>query len=398
MTAVDDLVHRHLLDQPGTDLPGRGRIAELVRRADPLLPVDEVAAAVARVTARVSGLGPLEPLLADPLVSDILVNGPGPVWIERAGRLERTELSLDRPTIDLIVERVLAPLGRRVDPLTPVADGRLADGSRVHVIVPPLAVDGPCLTIRRFGTRPVELSEIASRPVADLLRWAVQARCNVLVVGATGSGKTTLLNAMAAHIPSHERVVTVEDAAELRLPSEHVIRLETRPASAEGTPAVSARELVRNALRMRPDRLVIGEVRGGEALDLVQAMNTGHNGSLSTLHANGCHDALHRLETLVLLAGVGLPLDAVRAHLVAAVDVVVHVERGPDGSRRVVAVAEVAPDPPVPGASPTVRLLADADRLLGHPTRGSRLGSSPAPAAVTAANEPAEPTDPEPEP
>ncbi|NLD76738.1 MAG: CpaF family protein [Acidimicrobiales bacterium] len=379
MTTVDEVVHRHLLDRAGAELPGRGHIAELIRRMDPLLPADEVAAAVARVTARVSGLGPLESLLADPLVSDVLVNGPGPVWMEREGVLERTSLELDRPTIELIIERVLAPLGRRVDPLSPVADGRLADGSRVHVIVPPLAVDGPCLTIRRFGARAASLDDMAAPHMVDLLRWAVRSRCNVLVVGATGSGKTTLLNAMAAHIPPHERVVTVEDAAELRLPSEHVIRLETRPASAEGTPAVTARELVRNALRMRPDRLIIGEVRSGEALDLVQAMNTGHNGSLSTLHANGCNDALHRLETLVLLAGVGLPLDAVRSHLAAAVDLVVHVERAGSGVRRVVAVAEVASGPPAPGEAPAVRLLADAERVIGEAVRGSRLSAGDAP-------------------
>ncbi len=379
MTAVDELVHRQLLDRPGHDLPAQGEIAELVRRADPLLPVDQVTQAVARVTARISGLGPLEPLLTDPLVSDILVNGPGPVWIERAGRLEQTSLQLDRATIELLVERVLAPLGRRVDPMTPVADGRLADGSRVHVIVPPLAVDGPCLTIRRFGARPVELAEIAAGPVAEVLRWAVRSRANVVVVGATGSGKTTLLNALAATIPESERIVTVEDAAELRLPSDHVVRLETRPASAEGTPAVTARELVRNALRMRPDRLIIGEVRGGEALDLVQAMNTGHNGSLSTLHANGCHDALHRLETLVLIAGVGLPLSAVRAHLVAAVDLVVHVARVASGARQVVAVAEVAPEPPPGGATPAVRVLADHRTVLDHPRRPPRSGDEPWP-------------------
>lgn len=377
MTAVDDIVHRHLLDTAGADLPALGHIAELVRRADPLLPVDEVAAAVARVTARVSGLGPLEGLLADPQVSDILVNGPGPVWIERSGTLERTTLELDRASIELIIERVLAPLGRRVDPLTPVADGRLADGSRVHVIVPPLAVDGPCLTIRRFGTRPVVLEEIAEGPVADLLRWAVRARCNIVVVGATGSGKTTLLNALAASIPADERVVTVEDAAELRLPSDHVIRLETRPASAEGTPAVTSRELVRNALRMRPDRLVIGEVRGGEALDLIQAMNTGHNGSLSTLHANGCADALHRLETLVLLAGVGLPLQAVRAQIGAAVDLVVHVERALNGARRVVAVGEVVGGPLPPGEALDVRIVADSERVVAAPERRSRVSAPP---------------------
>ncbi len=379
--SVDDLVHRELLAGPQQAVPGPEQIGALVRRVDPLLSAGEVAGAVARVRARMAGLGPLEALLADPAVTDVLVNGPGPVWVERAGVLHATDLHLDRAVIDLVVERILAPLGRRVDPLNPVADGRLADGSRVHVIVPPLAVDGPCLTIRRFGTRAVPLVELAPAPVDHLLGWAVRSRANVLVVGATGSGKTTLLNALAAELPPAERVITVEDAAELRLPSAHVVRLETRPASAEGTPAVTARELVRNALRMRPDRLVIGEVRGGEALDLVQAMNTGHNGSLSTLHANGCHDALHRLETLVLLAGVGLPLDAVRAHLAAAVDLVVHVGRSGQGRRMVTAVGE-----PVPvgsggggGFVPGVRLLVDGGRPVGDPVRPARDRSHPWP-------------------
>ena len=377
--AVDDAVHRELLTGSPGDLPGPEHIGALVRRADPLLSAAEVAGAVARVRARMAGLGPLEPLLQDPDVTDILVNGPGPVWVERKGELEETDLHLDRAVIDLVVERILAPLGRRVDPLNPVADGRLADGSRVHVIVPPLAVDGPCLTIRRFGALAVPLSDLATPPVEHLLRWAVRSRANVLVVGATGSGKTTLLNALAAGLPRSERVVTVEDAAELRLPSDHVIRLETRPASAEGTAAVSARELVRNALRMRPDRLVIGEVRGGEALDLVQAMNTGHNGSLSTLHANGCHDALHRLETLVLLAGVGLPLHAVRAHLAAAVDLVVHVTRAAHGRRLVAAVGEpVAPAMGDP-ASPAVRLLVDRGEIVAEPSRPARDPSCPWP-------------------
>jgi pilus assembly protein CpaF len=378
--SVDDVVHRELLAGSPGAVPGPEHIGALVRRADPLLPAGEVAGAVARVRARMAGLGPLEVLLADPSVTDILVNGPGPVWVERNGELAVTDLHLERSVIDLVVERILAPLGRRVDPLNPVADGRLPDGSRVHVIVPPLAVDGPCLTIRRFGARAVPLADLAPGPAAHLLGWAVRARANVLVVGATGSGKTTLLNALAAEIPRSERVVTVEDAAELRLPSDHVVRLETRPASVEGSPAVTARELVRNALRMRPDRLVIGEVRGGEALDLVQAMNTGHNGSLSTLHANGCHDALHRLETLVLLAGVGLPLDAVRAHLAAAVDLVVHVARCGQGRRQVTAVAEPSSvEAGRHGAAPGVRLLVDGARVVAEPGRPSRDPACPWP-------------------
>ncbi len=382
-TLLDEVVHAQVLGEASGRPPGPARLAELVRRADPLLSAAEVAVAVRRLLARVSGLGPLQDLLADPAVTDVLVNGPGPVWVERAGRLAPTEVVVDRPTIDLLVERIVAPLGRRVDPASPVVDGRLADGSRVHVVVPPLAVDGPCITIRRFAARPIELDTVAGPDTVALLRWAVRARANLVVVGGTGSGKTTLLNALASEIPRTERVITVEDAAELRLPSDHVVRLETRPASVEGVAAVSCRELVRNALRMRPDRLVVGEVRGGEALDMVQAMSTGHDGALSTLHANGCEDALRRLETLVLLAAVGLPLHAVRDHLAAAIDLVVHIARDADGRRRVVEVAEVLP----PGAPPdrasigpgaaaagrtATRGLADAHGVLALPRRAPR--------------------------
>jgi pilus assembly protein CpaF len=243
-------------------------------------------------------------------------------------------------------------------------DGRLPDGSRVHVVVPPLAVDGPYVTIRRFGARAVALDEFAAPPVAALLRAAVAARANLVVVGGTGSGKTTLLNALAAEIDPRERIVTIEDAAELRLPGDHVVRLETRPASVDGPGAVTARDLVRSALRMRPDRLLVGEVRGGEALDLLQAMNTGHDGSLSTLHANGCADALRRLETLVLLAGIGLPLDAVRDHIGAAVDLIVHLVRGPEGRRSVVEVAEVSGGD---GGPIGVRSLAVGPQIVARP-------------------------------
>lgn len=385
---VDDLVHAQLLGEAGLEPPGATRIAELVRRADPLLSADDVIDAVGRVQARVSGLGPLDRFLADPQVTDVLVNGPGPVWLERAGRVEVTDVVLDRSTIDLLVERIVAPLGRRVDPASPVVDGRLADGSRVHVVVPPLAVDGPCVTIRRFATRSIDLATVAEPGTVELLRWAVRARSNLIVVGGTGSGKTTLLNALATSIPRTERVVTVEDAAELRLPSDHVVRLETRPSSVEGIAAVSCRDLVRNALRMRPDRLVVGEVRGGEALDMVQAMNTGHDGSLSTLHANGCEDGVRRLETLVLLAGVGLPLDAVRDHLAAAVDLVVHIARDGRGGRRIAEVAEVLgpedrPHPTALGADRrATRSIADAQGVHALPVRSGREPSAgpPSPA------------------
>ncbi|HEX2578272.1 MAG TPA: CpaF family protein [Aquihabitans sp.] len=381
--ALDVLVHRRVL-AGGAGPPEPEDIAALVREVDPLRPPAHVAATVRRVLARVRGLGPLEALLADPEVTDVLVNGPGPVWVERHGRLTATSTTLDRATIDLLVERIVAPLGRRVDPASPVVDARLADGSRVHVVVPPLAIDGPCLTIRRFSVRRIELAEVAPPPVVALLRWAVRARANVLVSGGTGSGKTTLLNALAASIPAGERIVTVEDAAELRLAADHVVRLETRPSSVEGVAPVSCRDLVRNALRMRPDRLIVGEVRGGEALDMVQAMNTGHDGSLSTLHANGADDALRRLETLVLLAGVGLPLDAVRDHLRSAVDLVVHIARDGTGRRRVTEVAEVLPpgsaDPPQRTGG-ALRPLADARGVLALPSRRVREPSAGPPSA-----------------
>ncbi|MGI8710479.1 MAG: CpaF family protein [Acidimicrobiales bacterium] len=388
MSTLADLVHRRILDEGGAiAAAGPARLAALVRQMDPLLPAGVVATIVEAVQARMTGLGPLDPLLGDPAVTDVLVNGPGPVWVERAGRLERTSITLDRAAIELLAERIVAPLGRRVDPSSPVVDGRLPDGSRVHVVVPPLAIDGPCLAIRRFAARPVPLAAIAAPAVAELLGWAVRSRANLLVVGGTGSGKTTLLNALGQEIPAGERVITVEDAAELRLASDHVVRLESRPASADGATEVTCRDLVRNALRMRPDRLVVGEVRGSEALDMVAAMNTGHDGSLSTLHANGCEDALRRLETLVLLAGTGLPLDAVRDHIAAAVDLVVHVARAGDGARRVVEVAEVVPVGGGPDQAPgpqghrrATRPVADHERLLGdlvRPAREPRAGAAP---------------------
>jgi pilus assembly protein CpaF len=287
-----------------------------------------------------------------------------------------------------LVEQVVAPLGRRVDPASPVVDARLADGSRVHVVVPPLAVDGPCVTIRRFAARAVALEDMAPPGTAALLRWAVKARANLVVSGGTGSGKTTLLNALGREVAAGERIVTVEDAAELRLPSDHVVRLESRPASAEGTGEVSCRELLRNALRMRPDRLVVGEVRGAEAFDLLQAMNTGHDGSLSTVHANGAAEAIGRLETLALLAGVGLTQETVRDHLAVALDLVVHVSRGADGTRRVTEVIEV-PGPAAGRGSvppPRARLLADGGGLQATAQRGGREPSAgPPPSPVTAA-------------
>jgi pilus assembly protein CpaF len=337
--------------------------------------VAEVDAAVARVQARIGGLGQLDPLLADPEVSEVMVNGPGPVWVERHGRIERTAAVLDTATILHLLQRIVTPLGLRIDPSSPMVDARLPDGSRVNAVVPPLAIDGPCLTIRRFGARTVPLEAVAAPPVVALLRWAVVNRWNVVVSGGTGAGKTTLLNALAAAIGSGERVVTVEDAAELRIPHPHVVRLEARPASVEGLGAVTIRQLVRNALRMRPDRLIVGEVRGAEALDMLQAMNTGHEGSLSTCHANAPDDALRRLETMVLMGEVSLPLSAVREQLTAAVDLVVQIARRPDGSRGIALVAEVVDEP---GRCRT-RPLADGQHVFALPRRRPRSPSATAP-------------------
>ena len=370
MEHLVDALHRGLLEQPRSfageeNGTGEAAVADLrawAREHEPLLPAAALDAVVARVRARVEGLGPLEPLLDDPTVDEVMLNGGGEVWVERHGRLRPTAVVVDEPTALALIERIVAPLGLHVDRASPLVDARLPDGSRVNAVVRPLAVDGPCLTIRRFGARRVELAEVASPGVARLLAWAVRARSNVVVCGGAGAGKTTLLNAIAAEIPDDERVVTIEDAAELRLPGRHVVRLEARPASAEGAGEVRVRDLVRNALRMRPDRIVVGEVRAGEALDMLQAMNTGHEGSLSTCHANSPADALRRLETLVLMGDVALPLAAVREQVRAALDLVVQIARRPDGGRRVVAVAEVAPDA---GAGPGAPLRA---RPLTGPT------------------------------
>jgi pilus assembly protein CpaF len=376
--AVADRVHRLVLEERPDGSGLRRRITELARLEAPLLDDDGVGRLVEAVVARTVGLGALEPVLADPEVTEVMVNGPGPVWIERGGHLHRLDVWLDRREVELLVERVVAPLGLRVDRTSPLVDARLADGSRVNAVVPPLALDGPYLTIRRFGARAIGLGELAPPGVADLLGWAVRARCNVLVSGGTGAGKTTLLNALAGCIPPGERVVTIEDAAELRLPLEHVVRLEARPANAEGAGEVRVRELVRNALRMRPDRIVVGEVRGAEALDMLQAMNTGHEGSLSTCHANGPADALRRLETMVLSGAPGLPLAAVREQVAAAVDLVVQVARVAGGRRAVVAVDEVVPLGDERGDHPlVVRSLATSAGLHALPSRVVRSAAGP---------------------
>jgi pilus assembly protein CpaF len=386
--ALKERVHRRLvaaggiveLDEPGRDLAVRSHLAELLRDEAPLLAGARHERLLSELTHEVSGLGPLEPLLADPEVTEVMLNGPGRAFVERGGRLEPAALDLDDPTIVRLVERVIAPLGLRIDRSSPMVDARLADGSRLHAVIPPLAVDGPAVTIRRFGARDVPLEAFGLDGAAGgFLRDAVAAGWNLLVAGGTSAGKTTLLNALSGAIPADERVVTIEETAELRLRRPHVVRLEARPANAEGAGGVSVRALVRAALRMRPDRIVVGEVRGGEALDMLQALNTGHDGSLSTVHANGLDDALPRVETLVLMAGVGLPLEAVRAQLAAALDAVVFVARRPgQAGRRVEAIGEVVTRGGRPGLRALFARSVGALEAVATPSRRSRrTGTSP---------------------
>jgi pilus assembly protein CpaF len=364
---VEESIRRKHLDRLAAEL--RGRLVERRRtqaaaggaKLGPLPDavqslVDEDAAILAPPTRdrlvelilrEAVGLGPLEELLADPAVEEVMVNGHEQVFVERSGRIERTDVAFSsEQALRDAIERILAPLGRRVDELSPMVDARLEDGSRVHVVIPPLAVDGPSLSIRRFSAirpGPEELVRLGTitEELHDELAAAVGARRSILVSGGTGSGKTTLLNALSAFIDPAERVITIEDAAELRLGQPHVVRLESRPANVEGRGKVTIRDLLRGALRMRPDRIVIGEVRGVEALDLLMALNTGHEGALSTVHANSPEDALRRVETLALMAGVGLPHEAIREQLGRGLDLVIHLARLSDGSRRVVEVGEV---------------------------------------------------------
>jgi pilus assembly protein CpaF len=323
------------------------RIAALVEREAALLSEQERGELHRLVRERALGLGPLEPLLADSAVEEVMVNGAGSVWVERRGRIEPTDVAFgSEAELRHAIERILAPLGRRVDEAEPLCDARLADGSRVNVVIPPLALDGPVLTIRRFrrrGLGPEDLVACGTMDAAlhDLLRACVRARLTILVSGGTGSGKTTTLGALSSFIPDGERIVTIEDAAELRLRQPHVVRLEARPASLEGRGEVTIRRLVRNALRMRPDRIVVGEVRGGEALDMLSAMASGHDGSLCTVHAGSPEEALRRVETLASMADVALPHAAIRAQVASAIDLVVQQRRERDGARRIVAVAQV---------------------------------------------------------
>ena len=299
------------------------------------------------VLDEVFGLGPLEPLLADPTVSDILVNTYKRVYVERRGMLEATSVQFrDDGHLMSIIDRIVSAIGRRVDESSPMVDARLPDGSRVNAIIPPLSVDGPCLSIRRFGHDRLAADDLLHNktltpPMLELLQGCVKARLNVLISGGTGAGKTTFLNVLSSYITNRERIVTIEDAAELQLHQEHVVRLETRPPNIEGKGAVAQRQLVINSLRMRPDRIIVGEVRGEEALDMLQAMNTGHDGSLTTIHANAPRDALSRLETMVAMSNLNLPDSAIRRQIASAIDLVIQVSRMSDGTRKVVSIAEI---------------------------------------------------------
>jgi pilus assembly protein CpaF len=295
----------------------------------------------------VLGLGPLEPLMQDPDVSDILVNTHKQIYVERFGKLELTEaIFKDDTHLRRIIDKIVSAVGRRIDESCPMVDARLLDGSRVNAIIPPLAIDGPILSIRRFAVDPLELDDLLALKtltpeIGELLKGIVQARLNILISGGTGTGKTTMLNVLSRFIPSDERIVTIEDSAELQLKQEHVARLETRPPNIEGKGEVTQRDLVRNSLRMRPDRIIVGEVRGGEVLDMLQAMNTGHDGSLSTIHANSPRDALMRLDTLVAMTGLNIPSSFIRRYVSSALDVIVHLSRMVDGSRRITSFQEI---------------------------------------------------------
>jgi pilus assembly protein CpaF len=302
---------------------------------------------VGEVHHELFGLGPLEPLLADPAISDILVNSFSSVYIERRGKLEKTSISFkDDEHLMRVIERIVSTVGRRIDEAQPMVDARLPDGSRVNAIIPPLAIDGPTLSIRRFGANPLKMPALIengalTREIAILFEMCVRARLNIVISGGTGAGKTTLLNALSAFIPADERIVTIEDSAELQMQQPHVVRLETRPPNIEGRGEVTQRDLVRNTLRMRPDRIVIGEVRGGEAIDMLQAMNTGHDGSLTTIHANTTRDALARLETMIQMTGMRLSDRAMRQQVASAINMVIQVARLTDGTRRITSISEI---------------------------------------------------------
>ena len=336
------------LDDP-EDLERRVRqtLAELLAREPTPLAGTDRARITQEVTDEILGHGPIESLLRDPSISEVMVNGPHRIYVERSGQLQPVDTEfIDEAHLRRVIDRIVSRVGRRVDEASPMVDARLPDGSRVNAIVPPIALDGSSLTIRKFSRDPFTVDDLVefgtlTRATAELLRACVRGRLNIVVSGGTGSGKTTTLNVLSSFVPTDERIVTVEDAAELQLHQDHVVRLESRPANVEGRGAISTRDLVKNALRMRPDRIVVGEVRDGAALDMLQAMNTGHDGSLTTLHANTPRDALARLETMVLMAGMDLPVRAIREQVASAVDLIIQVSRLKDGSRKITHITEV---------------------------------------------------------
>src|SRR5215467_9188267 len=352
------IIHSKLVDKLDlsrvSDLAGetlRREIRLVVERLcdteNPLLNRMERERLIDEVLDETFGFGPLEMLLKDPTISDILVNGPHKIYVERRGKLEKTDVKFrDNEHLLQIIDRFVSKIGRRVDETSPMVDARLPDGSRVNAIIPPLALDGPTVSIRRFGSNPLKLEDLlnykAFTPeMAMLMEACIKARLNIVISGGTGCGKTTLLNTLSSFIPHEERIVTIEDAAELQLQQDHVVRLETRPPNIEGKGAITTRDLVRNALRMRPERIIIGECRGGETLDMLQAMNTGHAGSMTTLHANSVRDAMSRLETMIMMAGFELPIKAMRQQIASAVDLVIQVNRLQGGPRKVISLTEV---------------------------------------------------------
>jgi pilus assembly protein CpaF len=355
---VKNRIHLELIADLGPQLYAGGSSPESIRRrveselrdrlaAEPGISRDDRERLRSELADDVLGYGPLERWLADDSVSEIMVNGPDSIWVERDGLLSETGFHFDDDSqLRRIINKMVGQIGRRIDESSPMVDARLPDGSRVNAVIPPLSLTGPLLTIRKFSQKRYDLAELVrigtlSAHAVDFLRRSVEAELNILISGGTGAGKTTLLNAFSAAVPNDDRIVTIEDAAELQLEQEHVLRLESRPKNIEGEGEISIRDLVRNSLRMRPDRIIVGEVRGAEALDMLQAMNTGHEGSLSTVHANSPRDALSRIETMVLMAGYDLPLRAIRGQIASALDLIVQIERLEDGSRRVTSITEV---------------------------------------------------------
>jgi pilus assembly protein CpaF len=357
----------------------RGELAKIVDAQNLVLSSDERATIIAEIEDDTLGVGPIQRLLEDRTVTEIMVNGHDTIYVERSGAITLTPLRfVDEDHLRRVIDRIVARVGRRIDESSPLVDARLSDGSRVNAVIPPLAVRGSSLTIRKFSERPFSVEDLIgfgsfTRPMAEFLDGCVKAKLNILVSGGTGTGKTTLLNVLSSFIPHNERIVTIEDAVELKLQQDHVIVLESRPPNIEGSGEITIRDLVRNSLRMRPDRIVVGECRGGEALDMLQAMNTGHDGSISTIHANAPRDCIARLETLVLMAGMDLPLRAIREQVASAIDVIVQIQRLRDGSRRVTHVTEVV------GMEGDTVVLQDAftfDYSAGFAADGRHLGAA----------------------